>query len=211
MEGKPAIILHPVGSRDKLDKEELDSMARQARKATGLTVEIGPEITIPPGAASSSRGQIIASRLLASVPAVAEPARPAPPSSPYGGGLKPAVTPRSAPEKPAPFARVAVTDQDLFAPGHEYVFSLGDPKGRRAVVTVKRLREAFYRRKSDPARQRARAAREFIAAVGAARGLPPCQDPHCVMSAPRTVMDIDRKNDRFCGTCNNHIRGRMRW
>ena len=209
MEGKPVVILHPVGP---LDREEMEAIVRQARRAIGLAVEVGAEIAFPPGALDSRRGQILAPRLLAAVPATVETPPPPLPPITYGGAVAASSpTVASRPAQPTPFARVAVADQDLYAPGQEFIFALADAKGRRAVLATRRLKESFYRRKADPPRQRGRAAREFIAAVGAARGLPACSDPYCVMAEVRTVAEIDRKNDRFCGTCNNLIRGRMRW
>jgi hypothetical protein len=209
MEGKPVVILHPVGP---LDKEEVSAMLRQARKAIGLEVELGPEIAVPPGSLDGLRHQVLASRLLAAVPATMEPPPPPISHTTYGGIQKPA-TPQAAPTMaaPLPFARVAVTDQDLYLPGNDFVFGCAEPKARRAVVTTRRLKESFYRRKADPARQQARAARQFIAFVGAARGLPYCSNPTCVMWEPRTVMEVDRKGDRFCPTCNNLVRGRIRF
>ena len=231
MEGKPVVFLHPVGL---LDKEEVEAMLRQGRKAIGLAVEVGPPLAVPAGALDGVRGQIVASRLLAAVTATLDAPPPVLTGHTTYGGLRPAGS-ASAPgassppaagatapaggaggTAPAPgpapaFARVAVVEQDLFLPGQEYVFSVSDAKGRRAVVATRRLKESFYKRKADPVKQRGRAAREFIAAVGGARGLPHCNDPYCVMAEARSVMDVDRKNDRFCGHCNNLIHGRMRW
>ena len=250
MDGKPVVYLHPIG---KLDKDEVDAIVSKAKKALGLAVEIGPELTLLGTMTDTARGQIVATRLLPVVPAVIEVPKAPPPMTTYGsahatdailGRIPPpppapapgtavpgtaAGTPAGAstpgapgapaapvtPSAPAapllPFARIGVVDNDMCATGHEFLFMLAEPKMRRGVVALRRLREAFYRRKSDPARQKGRAAREFIAAVGAARGLPPCQDPRCLMWESRTVMEIDRKDERFCASCNNHIRGRMRW
>jgi hypothetical protein len=222
MDGKPVVYLHPVGP---LEKDDVDAMLRQARKAIGLAVEMGPPVAVPAGALDGLRGQIIAFRLLAAVPATPD-ASPPPLTghTTYGGlrppGPPPGVTPPSPagagppPPNPGPvpaFARIAVTDQDLFVPGQEFVLTMGDAKGRRAVLSTRRLKESFYKRKADPAKQHGRAAREFISAIGAARGLLGCHDPYCVMAESHTVMDVDRKNDRFCGHCNNLIHGRLRW
>src|SRR5262245_23190935 len=199
MDGKPVVFLHPVGP---LDKDDADAMLRQARKAIGLAVEMAPPLATPAGALDGVRGQIVASRLLAAVPAT--PDAPPPPitgHTTYGGlrpggsapaaGAAPVPGQTSAPSsgastatgapaaRPAPapaFARIAVTEQDLFQPGQDYVLLLGDAKGRRAVVSTRRLKESFYKRKADPAKQHARAARVFISAVGAARGLLDCHD-----------------------------------
>ena len=237
MDGKPVVFLHPVGP---LDKDDTDAMLRQARKAIGLAVEMAPPLAAPAGALDGVRGQIVASRLLVAVPATPDAPPPPITGHTTYGGLRPGgsapgatgaapgagqTTAPSAPSASAPtpgapaarpaaapvFARIAVTEQDLFQPGHDYVLLLGDAKGRRAVVSTRRLKESFYKRKADPAKQHARAARVFISAVGAARGLLDCHDPYCVMAEARTTLDLDRKNDRFCGHCNNLIRGRLRW
>jgi hypothetical protein len=206
---KPVALLVPIGP---LDREETEAMLRVARKALGIPVESAPPMPLPPGCLDGARGQIVAGRLLAAVPAIVEAPPPPPAHSTYGGAPAPlAARPAPPPAAKPPFARVGVIDHDLYMPGHEFLFLLADAKGRRAVTGLRRLREAFYKRKADPARQRARAAREFLCAMGAARGLPPCADPGCVMWDAHSVLEIDRKGDRFCGPCNNHIHGRMRW
>src|SRR5262249_29708112 len=108
------------------------------------------------------------------------------PAAPGAGTAAAAPRPRAQPL----LARLAVTEQDLLQPGQEYVLMLGDAKGRRAVVSTRRLKESFYKRKADPPKQHGRAARVFIAAVGAARGLLDCHDPYCVMAESRTTMDV---------------------
>ncbi len=190
-------------------------MLRVARKALGIPVETGPVLALPPGALDGARGQIVAGRLVAVVPSAAAPPAPPPAHTTYGGAALGAPSARPAPPPPAapqqPFARVAVIDHDLYMPGQEFIFRLGDPKGHRGVMGLRRIREAFYKRKADPARQRARAAKVFLGAVGAARGLPACPDPGCPMWDAHTVLELDRVGDRYCSVCNNLIRGRMRW
>ena len=49
-----------------------------------------------------------------------------------------------------PDAAVFVTDVDLFAPGTEAVLADASAPLKGALVSVRRLRESFYRRKVDP-------------------------------------------------------------
>ena len=60
-----------------------------------------------------------------------------------------------------------------------------------AVLSVRRLREAFYKRKADPARQRARLVKMILYAIGRIRGLPDCRDPQCAMATMTALADVD--------------------
>jgi archaemetzincin len=80
-----------------------------------------------------------------------------------------------------------------------------------AVVSLRRLREAFHRRRADPTRQRARLVKEILRMAVRLRGLPECVDPACVVAPSRTLPDIDAKEERLCRACEQRLfEGRVR-
>jgi predicted Zn-dependent protease len=96
---------------------------------------------------------------------------------------------------------VFVTDVDLFTASTEGVLAFLDAPHRAALVSLRRLREAFWRRKADPARQRARLVKEILRATGRVSGLPECNDALCVVSPGDTLADLDRMSEAFCASC----------
>ena len=69
------------------------------------------------------------------------------------------------------------------------------------MLSVRRLREAFYKRKADPTRQRTRLVKLSLYALGRVRGLPECRDAGCALSATASLADIDMKPEKFCAAC----------
>ena len=78
------------------------------------------------------------------------------------------------------------------------------------MVSIRRLREAFYKRRADPVRQRARVVKEILRMAGRLAALSECQDPKCVLAPSKSVLDIDTKEERFCRVCEQKFfEGRM--
>ncbi len=184
------IVVVPVG---RLPLDELEGALGHVVKAIGKPVELREPAPLPREGEDPSRGQFEATRTLAAL-------RRALP------GLKVAklvgASASGAPvPTPAPDAVVCVTDVDVFTPAREGVFGELDPPHRVALLSVRRLREAFYRRPANPARQRARLAKQVLRAVGLLAGLGDCADATCAMAPAQTVMDLDRKRERYCAAC----------
>jgi predicted Zn-dependent protease len=134
-------------------------------------------------------------RQLASLP-VAKTGGVAPPPDPA------APAPPVAAAAPAVHdATLFVTDVDLYKPQTDGVFGDIDTAAHVAVVSVRRLREAFYKRKADPARQRARLVKLALYALGRARGLPECREAGCALSTTTSLADIDMKPEKYCASC----------
>jgi predicted Zn-dependent protease len=69
------------------------------------------------------------------------------------------------------------------------------------VISVRRLREAFYKRKADPVRQRARLTKMALYAIGRIRGLPDCRDVQCAMATMTALADLDARGEKYCAAC----------
>lgn len=183
------LSLIPVG---KLDREELEIVAGRVAKALHTPVELRKPLPVPRGTEDTGRGQHRADAFLAALRRAAVSAAPDKVVGPVGDG---------APTRAQALATVAVTDVDLFTASTEGVFGRLDPAGRFGVVSVRRLKEAFWRRKADPKKQKARLQKELLRAAAVLRGLPACGDPACALSPTEALSDIDRKAERLCRNC----------
>ncbi len=179
------VALVPVG---KMDGAEVEEAAARVSKVIRGAVEVREPLPHPKSAEDATRGQY-------GTPAVLAEAR----GALQRLGLRKTVGGAAAAAAPA--LTVLVTDLDLYAPARDWVLAETDAARRISIVSVRRLREAFYRRKADPGKQRARLAKEILRAVGRLRGLPDCGDPACAMAATLSLADVDRKGERYCAGC----------
>ena len=184
------VVVIPVG---RVPMDEIEGVLGQVAKVLNRPVEMRQATPAPPGSEDTSRNQHLAGEFLRKT-------RRSLPRLEVAKLVGAAVAGSPVPT-PDPDASIFITDVDLFTPGTDSVFGELDPAHKAALLSVRRLREAFYRRKSDPARQRSRLVKQILRTVGLLRGLPNCQDPSCAMSAAQVVTDIDRKRERYCAPC----------
>ncbi len=184
------VALVPVG---KMDAAEVDEAATRVSRAIAKPVEVREPMAHPKGAEDVARGQFRAPAILAEARAALALLK----AKKLAGG------PAGAPLVPIarPDAVVLVTDLDLFSPGTASVLTETDAPRRLAIVSVRRLREAFYRRKPDPVKQRTRLVKEVLRAIGRVHGLAECRDPGCAMAPTQAVADVDRKGEHVCQAC----------
>src|SRR5262245_52982778 len=184
----PHVVVVPVG---RMEVSEIEGALGRVSKVLHARVELREPAALPKGAEDPARGQHNARVLLDGLRAQAgrgkvakligeEPAAPAA-----------AVLP----------ALIFVSDVDLFTPVTDAALGELDAPHRVALVSVRRLREAFYRRKADPQRQRARIVKEILRAAARLAGLPECANPDCALAPTRVVGDLDRKGEHYCAAC----------
>jgi predicted Zn-dependent protease len=179
-----------------MDPAEVEAALVRVAKALGGPIELREAVPLPKATEDVDRAQHEARALLVQLRSKLPTLR----AVKVIGGAAP--TAAGAPVTLAqPDAAVFVTDVDLFAPHTEAV--LGDAAAplKSALVSVRRLRESFYRRKVDAQLQRARLAKEILRGIGRARGLAECNDPSCALSPTQTLHDVDRKAERLCANC----------
>jgi predicted Zn-dependent protease len=104
-----------------------------------------------------------------------------------------------------PDAFLFVTDVDLFTAKTDGVFAAWVRMDKLGLVSVRRLREAFYRRKADPGKQRARVVKELLRVAGRLGGAKECTDPQCVLAPSRFIADVDSKAEVFCRDCSQRL------
>lgn len=184
------VAVVPVG---RMDAAEVEEATARVSKALSRAVEIREPLPHPKAAEDVARGQFRAPAILAEARAVFSLLKV---RKLIGGAVAVA---------PVPTARldavVLVTDLDLFSPMTDSTLSEIDGAHRIALVSVRRMREAFYRRKPDPLRQRARLVKEMLRAIGRIHGLPDCRDPACALAPTQAMADVDRKAERYCAAC----------
>lgn len=192
------IAIVPVG---KLDPAEVEAAAARIAKILNKPVAVRRTASVPKAGEDAARGQHLAGPFLgdlrsqlARLPVVTSVGAPPAPAPATPGG------PPAAPG-PAADASIFVTDVDLYKAQTDGVFGDVDAVAHVAVLSVRRLREAFYRRKADPARQRARLVKLALYALGRSLGLPDCRDAGCALSPTSSLADIDMKPEKYCAAC----------
>jgi len=181
----------------KLDGPELEAVVSRAVKVLREPLELRGPLPVPQGVEDPERGQFRASQLMKRLHAMVPQLGP-------GRLIGPEGTEKARPQLD-PAGHVFITDVDMFTEKSDGVFAALLPARKLAVISVRRLREAFYRRRADPVRQRARLVKELLRMVIRLKGLRACEDPKCVLSASRMLADLDLKDEQLCRSCSQSL------
>ena len=159
------------------DEVILEALRHPLEEVFGQRAQIGDSIALPQESWDQQRGQHLASFLLAELP-----------SLPYSGDRV-----------------LGVVDVDIFAPGLNFVFGQADISGKRALISLQRLRQEFYGLPRDENVFRERALKEAVHELGHTYGLRHCPDPTCVMHFSNSLPDTDLKGWNFCPVCQEKV------
>jgi archaemetzincin len=191
--GEYHLAVVPVG---RVDGDELKAAVTRAVKVLHQPVEVREPLPVPRGAEDPARGQHRAADVIQRLGNEVRKLKQ--------GVLVGADDPEAKP----PFqvdGYVFVTDVDLYTARTDGVMAALISRLHCALISVRRQREAFYRRKADPVRQRARLVKELLRMAGRLRGMRECGDPECVLAPSRSVHDLDTKEERFCRNCEAQL------
>jgi archaemetzincin len=108
---------------------------------------------------------------------------------------------QTLPEGKAHDRILGIVDQDLFMPRLNFVFGVADTHGRRAIISLARLRQEFYGLAPDLSLFLLRATKEAVHELGHTWELEHCPDPRCVMYFSNSHGDTDHKGYQFCLQC----------
>jgi len=160
-----------------LDKDFLEALRPPLEEVFGQRTRVGDRTALPREGWNRDRGQHLASSLLAELSSL-----------------------------PHPGDRVlGVVDVDIFAPGLNFVFGQADISGRRALISLQRLRPEFYGLPQDEDLFRERALKEAVHELGHTCGLGHCPDRTCVMHFSNSLPDTDFKGWKFCSICKGNV------
>ncbi len=179
----------PIG---RVDREELAAAVTRAARVLRQPLELRGSLPVPHESEDTERGQHRAATLLGRLRQEVLKLKP---GDMLGADEAAAATPLQAD------GFIFVTDVDLFTANSEGALAALITAKQSAVVSVRRLREAFYNRRANPTKQRTRVVKELLRMAGRLRGLTECSDSDCVMGRSASVRDVDFKEERYCRAC----------
>lgn len=157
----------------EVKKSALESLGQLLTEAFGQRTRVGDGVELTEGSWNQRRGQHLTSMLLAQLP------------SPSNLGDR----------------VLGVVDVDIFAHGLNFVFGEADITGRRAIISLRRLRQEFYGLPKNENLFQARMLKEAVHELGHTYGLEHCPNPTCVMHFSNSLQDTDLKGWKFCPAC----------
>jgi len=100
-------------------------------------------------------------------------------------------------------ATLGITEVDTYIEGLNFIFGLA--LGKKALISLKRLKPDFYGLADDEVFQ-LRVLKEAVHELGHVFGLKHCPNRKCVMHFSNSIRDTDVKNWMYCGNCLGEIR-----
>ena len=96
---------------------------------------------------------------------------------------------------------LGVIDEDLYVPSLNYVFGEADPLSKVAVISLYRLKQENYGICDEENLYFSRLTKEAVHELGHLVGFKHCPNPKCVMYFSNSLMETDRKTEKFCDNC----------
>ncbi len=171
------IHLLPLG---KIEENVLHTLSSRVRETFGCVTDVLEPKELPQVAYNSQHSQYSSSRILSEMRKMVIPLRN---------------------EK-----ILAIVDVDLYVPGLNFVFGEAELGGSFSIISLTRLRQAYYGFEENETLFLERAAKEATHELGHNFRLRHCPRPECVMRFSNSLADTDRKKDSFCMNCLRLLR-----
>jgi len=101
---------------------------------------------------------------------------------------------------------LGVTDVDLYADNLNFVFGEAELFGRKALISIRRLRQEFYGLARNEELLKIRTLKEAVHEIGHVLGLKHCKG-RCVMRFSNSIFEVDMKDWWFCEDCLRKLKG----
>lgn len=101
---------------------------------------------------------------------------------------------------------LGVTEEDIYPVGFNFVFGEAEIGGKRALISIRRLRPEYYGKPNDMDLLCLRTLKEAIHEIGHVLGLKHCDNKSCVMHFSNTIEDTDFKGWEYCKKCLKNMR-----
>ena len=96
---------------------------------------------------------------------------------------------------------LGVIDEDLYVPSLNFVFGEADPLSKVAVISLFRLKQENYDATDEEGLYFSRLSKEAVHELGHLIGFKHCPNPRCVMYFSNSLLETDRKSEKFCDNC----------
>lgn len=100
---------------------------------------------------------------------------------------------------------LGIMEADIYAFGLNFVFGEADAYYRKALISLKRLKQEFYGLPSDEDLFRQRILIEAVHELGHTYKLKHCPHTTCVMHFSNSIQDTDKKSWKFCPGCQKRL------
>ena len=172
---KEMITLVPIGS---INRGLLTTLAGSLEEVFRLSVSIDPTMKLSSDAFNPKRRQYHATTILSRVRGKTSP----------GGGRS-----------------LGIVDVDLYVPELNFVFGEADLLGKKALISLSRLKQDFYGLPGNEELFLKRTLKEAVHELGHTFGLRHCRNEKCVMHFSNSLSDTDIKQATFCPLCQKRI------
>ncbi len=103
---------------------------------------------------------------------------------------------------------LGVAEVDIYADNLNFVFGEAELLGKRALISLARLRPEIYGLPPNKDILKIRALKEAMHEIGHVLGLTHCENKRCVMSFSNSIIDVDLKDWKYCEKCLKKLRDR---
>ncbi|MCX8094862.1 MAG: archaemetzincin family Zn-dependent metalloprotease [Caldisericia bacterium] len=90
---------------------------------------------------------------------------------------------------------LGVISEDIFDEGYNFLFGSAELNGKYSIISIFRL----YDKDIDKFVERC--VKEAVHEIGHTFGLNHCLNKRCVMSFSLSILDVDKKDKKFCNIC----------